>query len=304
MSKPVTNIAASVRQRLTNLSRESNRPFAELLQYHAMERFLYRLSQSKYRERFVLKGALMFVVWETPRSRATKDIDLLAKTDNTVSDLVSITQEICRVDTEPDGLIFDPAKVSGKRIKENADYSGVRVSFEGKLERAKVSMQLDIGFGDSITPAPAEIHYPVLLDQPAPRLKGYPPETVVAEKFEAAVKLGMVNTRMKDFYDLWLMSRQFDFDGLLLAKAVKATFARRGTELTTSPTAFTAAFYDDALKQTQWEAFLDRSELAEAPRSLRSALESAKALLVPLAEASIAKRDLAMRWKAPGPWRA
>lgn len=303
MSKPIKNVAASVRQKLANLGRESSRPFAELLQYYAMERFLFRLSQSKHRDRFVLKGALMFVVWKTPRSRATKDIDFMAKTENTVGNLVGIAQDVCHVDVAEDGLAFDPAAVTGEIIKENADYSGVRVSFEGKLERAKIPMQLDIGFGDSVTPAPTEIDYPVMLDQPAPRLKGYPPETVVAEKFEAAVKLGMINTRMKDFYDLWLMSRQFDFDGRTLAKAVQATFAHRGTALTVSPTAFTTSFHDDAQKRIQWKAFLDRSGLTDAPKSLGDALDSAKALLVPLTEACIAKRDFAMRWKAPGPWR-
>lgn len=304
MSKPLKNVAASVRQKLANLGKESNRPFAELLQYYGMERFLYRLSRSKHRDRFVLKGALMFVVWDTPRSRATKDIDFLAKTENTVENLAGIAQDVCRVEAEEDGLAFDPAAVTGEIIKENADYSGVRISFEGKLERAKIPMQLDIGFGDSITPAPMEIEYPVLLDQPSPRLKGYPPETVVAEKFEAAVKLGMPNTRMKDFYDLWLMSRQFDFDGATLAKAVQATFARRSTELTTSPTAFTPAFYDDAQKQTQWKAFLSRSNLTDAPKSLKEAIDSAKALLVPLAEACVAKQEFRKHWKAPGPWRA
>lgn len=139
---------------------------------------------------------------------------------------------------------FDPDTVKGERIKENADYEGVRVTFTGTLERAKIPMQLDVAFGDSVTPAPAEIEYPAMLGLAAPRLKGYPPETVVAEKFEAAVKLGMLNTRMKDFYDLWLLSRRFDFDGKTLAEAVRATFAKRGTIVTAAPTAFTPAFHD------------------------------------------------------------
>lgn len=303
MSKPVKNVAASVRQKLANLAKESKRPFAELLQYYAMERFLYRFSRSEYRDRLVLKGALMFVVWGTPRSRATKDIDLLARTDNSIANLVKVIQDICRIEVEADGLAFDSALVKGEKIKEDADYEGVRLLFEGTLERARIRMQIDVGFGDSVTPAPAAIDYPVILDLPAPKLKGYPPETVVAEKFEAMVKLGMINTRMKDFYDLWLLSRQFDFDGRTLAKAVQATFAHRGTALTVSPTAFTTSFYDDAQKQTQWKAFLDRSGLTDAPKSLGDALDSVKALLVPLAEACIKKQDFAMRWKVPGPWR-
>lgn len=304
MSKPARNVAASVRQKLVNLAKETNRPFAELLQYYGMERYLYRLSQSKHRDRFVLKGALMFVVWETPRSRATVDIDFLAKTDNTVENLVAIAQDVCRSEAEADGLVFDPDTMKGERIKENADYEGVRVTFTGTLERARIPMQLDIAFGDSVTPGPAEIEYPALLDQTAPRLKGYPPETVVAEKFEAAVKLGMVNTRMKDFYDLWLLSRQFDFNGKTLAEAMRATFAKRGTAITAMPTAFTPAFHDDAQKQAQWQAFVARTDLSDAPATLKDAIQAAKGLLVPVAEACAAERPFSSRWRAPGPWRA
>lgn len=304
MSKPVKNVAASVRQRLANLGKETNRPFAELLQYYGMERYLYRLSRSKHRDRFVLKGALMFVVWETPLFRATKDIDFLAKADNSVENLVAMAKEVCRAEVEADGLIFDPGTVKGERIKENADYEGVRVTFTGTLEQAKIPMQLDVAFGDSVTPAPAEIEYPAMLGLAAPRLKGYPPETVVAEKFEAAVKLGMVNTRMKDFYDLWLLSRQFNFDGETLSEAVRATFAKRGTAVTAAPTAFTPAFHGDAGKQAQWKAFLARTGLPDAPATLKDAVQAAMELLAPVAEACAAGRPFSPRWKAPGPWRA
>ncbi len=301
MKKPLTNVAASVRQKLANLAKESKRPFAELLQYYAMERFLYRLSRSEYKERLVLKGALMFVAWGTPRSRATKDIDLLARTDNSIANLVKVVQSICRIEVEADGLVFDPALVKGEKIKEDADYEGVRLLFQGKLEQARIHMQIDVGFGDSVTPAPAAIDYPVILDLPAPKLKGYPPETVVAEKFEAMVKLGMINTRMKDFYDLWLMSRQFDFDGEILSEAIRTTFARRGTALAATPTAFTAAFHDE--KQPQWRAFLSRTGLTGAPESLKDAIAPIKEFLVPIAEAGMADRTFSMRWTAQGPWK-
>lgn len=302
MSKPVKNVAASLRQKLANLAKESKRPFAEILQYYAMERFLYRLSRSEYKDRLVLKGALMFVAWGTPRSRATKDIDLLARTDNSIANLVKVIQDICRIEVEADGLVFDPALVKGEKIKEDADYEGVRLLFQGKLEQARIHMQIDVGFGDSVTPAPAAIEYPVILDLPAPNLKGYPPETVVAEKFEAMVKLGMINTRMKDFYDLWLLSRQFDFEGETLSEAIRTTFARRGTTLTTTPTAFTAMFHDE--KQPQWHAFLSRTGLTGAPETLREAIAPIKEFLVPIAEAGMADRKFSMRWTAPGPWKA
>lgn len=302
MSKPVKNIAASVRQKLANLAKESERSFAELLQYYAMERFLYRLSRSQYNDRLVLKGALMFVAWGTPRSRATKDIDLLARTDNSIDNLVKVIRAICRVEVEADGVVFDPSLVKGEKIKKDADYEGVRLLFQGKLEQARIHMQIDVGFGDRVTPAPAEIDYPVILDLPAPKLKGYPPETVVAEKFEAMVKLGMVNTRMKDFYDLWLLSRQCDFDGETLAEAIRTTFAHRGAALVTAPTAFMAAFHEE--KQPQWRAFLARTGLTGAPETLRDAIVPVKEFLAPIAEAGMADRKFPMRWTAPGPWKA
>lgn len=302
MSKPVRNVAASVRQKLANLAKGSKRPFAELLQYYAMERFLYRLSRSEYRDRLVLKGALMFVAWGTPRSRATRDIDLLAWTDNSVANLVKVVQSICLLKVEADGLVFDPALVKGEKIKEDADYEGVRLLFTGKLEQARIHMQIDVGFGDSVTPAPVAIDYPVILDLPVPNLKGYPPETVVAEKFEAMVKLDMINTRMKDFYDLWLLSRQFDFDGEALSEAIRTTFAHRGTALTATPTAFTAAFHDE--KQPQWRAFLSRTSLTGAPETLKEATAPLKEFLVPIAEAGLVDRKFSMHWTAPGPWKA
>lgn len=302
MSKPIKHVAASLRQKLANLGKESKRPFSELLQYYAMERFLYRLSRSEYKDRLVLKGALMFVAWGTPRSRATKDIDLLARTDNSIANLVKVVQSICRTEVEADGLVFDPALVRGEKIKEDADYEGVRLLFQGKLEQARIHMQIDVGFGDSVTPAPTAIDYPVMLDLPAPKLMGYPPETVVAEKFEALVKLGMINTRMKDFYDLWLLSRQFDFDGEALTETIRTTFARRGTALRASPTAFTPAFH--AEKQPQWRAFLSRTGLTGAPETLKEAIAPIEEFLIPIAEAGGADRKFSMSWTAPGPWKA
>ncbi len=183
------NVAASVRQRLLNRAKETKRPFDELLQYYAMERFLYRLSQSPHRDKFVLKGALMFTVWEAEQFRATRDIDLSGKTNNETWNLAAIVQDVCRTEVEPDGMAFDAETVEADKIKEDADYAGVRVRFLGHLERARASMQIDVGFGDVITPGAAMIDYPVILDMPAPRLKGYPRETVVAEKFHAMVFL-------------------------------------------------------------------------------------------------------------------
>ena len=298
----IKNVAASVRQRLLNLAKETNRPFDELLQYYAMERFLYRLSLSEHRDKFVLKGALMFVVWEGPRSRATRDIDFAGKTKNSIENLVAIIKDVCAVDAEPDGMEFQPSNVAGERIKEDADYEGVRVRFIGHLGQARAPMQIDVGFGDTITPAPVAINYPVLLDMPAPKLMGYPRETVVAEKFQAMVFLAMINTRMKDFHDVWLLSQQFNFDGKLLAEAVKETFAHRKTELKVAPMVFTEAFWGDGQKNTQWRAFLDKAKIANVPRDLKEIVSTLQELLVPVVEACLSSKPLMKTWRAPGPW--
>jgi len=297
------NVAASVRQRLLNRAKETNRPFDELLQYFAMERFLYRLSRSEHRDKFVLKGALMFVVWEGPRSRATRDIDLAGKTDNSIENLVAIVKQVCQTEAEPDGMEFRVESVEGERIKEDADYGGVRVRFIGYLEKARAAMQIDVGFGDTITPEPVAIDYPVILDMPAPRLKGYPRETVVAEKFHAMVFLGMINTRMKDFHDVWLLAHQFDFNGAVLGEALKGTFAHRKTELTVKPVVFTEAFWSDAQKNVQWRAFLDKGRITNLPRDLKEVVSTVKDLLLPVVEACLVSKPLKMTWRAPGPWK-
>jgi len=242
------NIAASVRQRLLDKARETGRTFSELLQYFAMERFLYRLSKSPYANNFVLKGALMLTVWEAPLTRPTLDIDLLGRIDNSIETIVDVTREICRQEVEADGLAFDIATIETERIAEDADYEGIRVRFRGSLGTARVVMQLDIGFGDVVIPSPKPMNYPTLLDLPAPHLRGYSRESTIAEKFEAMVKLGTLNSRMKDFFDLWLMSCQFDFDGATLAEAISKTFSTRRTPILAEPLALTNAFAEDSVR--------------------------------------------------------
>ena len=214
------NVSASVHQRLLNIARNTARPFDEVLQYFAMERFLYRLSRSPHVDSFVLKGALLFRVWDMPDSRATRDIDFLAYLDNSPSNLAAIVRDVCTVDDIDDGLKFDPDTVEAQRIKEDADYEGVRLRFRGRLGNARISMQMDVGFGDLIHPGADQADYPALLDLPAPSLRMYPPETVIAEKAEAMVYLGSLNSRMKDFYDIWRMSQQFNFEGSELCEAI------------------------------------------------------------------------------------
>lgn len=297
------DMAASVRQRLTNKAKARNQPFQEILQYFAMERFLYRLAQSKQANQFTLKGALMFTAWGGPTSRPTKDIDLLARMDNDVESVVAVMREVCQQKVEDDGLTFDVESVKGAVIKEDADYSGVRITFLAKLQNARVPMQIDIGFGDVVTPASEKTNYPVLLDFAAPQLQGYPRETVVAEKFEAMTKLGMLNSRMKDFYDIWLLSRQFNFEGTTLATAIQRTFANRSTIIVDQATALTATFGSDAAKQVQWQAFLKKTHLHDVPTVLQEVINSLESFLIPVAKTAISKTDFVQHWVAPGPWQ-
>jgi len=323
--KPPRNVPASVRQRLLNRARIDKRPFNELLQYYAMERFLYRLSRSAHGNRFILKGALMLRVWSNAgqigrradldarsapaRGRAmdgehlfrpTMDIDMLGRTSNDETSIVAQIQDILAVEVEADGLTFDPSSIQAERITEDADYKGIRVRFRGDLDSARVSMQIDIGFGDIVYPEPEESNLPTMLDSPVPRLLCYSRESTIAEKFEAMVKLGMLNSRMKDFYDIWLLSRQFDFDGAKLAKAIRLTFEQRGTKLPSEIEAFTDTFID--AKQTQWTAFWKRLQQDHVPAAFREITSAVERFLAPLASAISADNPKPTKWTAPGPW--
>ncbi len=302
--RKVTNVAASVRQRLLNEARATGRPFNELLQYFAMERFLYRLSKSPHSEKFVLKGALMFPTWDVSLTRPTKDIDLLGHVANDIERIVAVAKEVCGQDVEPDGLDFDENSVRGERIAEEAEYEGVRVGFHGKLGTASIAMQLDVGFGDVVVPGPLTIDYPTILDLPAPRIRGYTRESVIAEKFHTMVRRGLLNSRMRDFFDVWALSRLFDFDGDVLAASIRETFARRNLEVAPRPVALTEEFAADTAKVTQWRGFLRRSRLEGAPDELADVVVAITAFLGPVAEVLHEGGDFNARWRAPGPWTA
>jgi nucleotidyltransferase AbiEii toxin of type IV toxin-antitoxin system len=300
----VKNLSASVHAHLQKYARTSKRPFQELLQYYAMERFLYRLSKTPHRARFVLKGALMLNVWNAPMARATKDIDLLGSLDNSLDNLERVVRAVCAATVEPDGMVFDPATVKAERIKEDADYEGVRVRFVGLLGKARAAMQIDIGFGDVVTPGTENITYPALLDFPAPELRGYPRETVVAEKFHAMVYLRTMNSRMKDFYDVWLLASQFVFDGALLAEAIAATFANRETTIEAAPIAFTSDFTEQASTLAQWSAFRRRLPNTESPEKLPEIVTFLAEFLLPIARACASGDTFHKRWPPGGPWIA
>ena len=306
--KPIQNLAASVYARLLKRTRLGHEDFQFVLMRYGAERLMYRLSQSEHASNFVLKGAMLFLVWTGGEYRATKDMDLLALKSASVGHLRDIFRELCQLPVghdAQDGLVFDPKSVLAVEIREDNLYQGVRVTLLARLGNARIPIQADIGFGDVVTPKAVQNDFPTLLDLPAPRLAMYPRETVVAEKFEARVKLGMANSRMKDFYDIWALSREFDFDGGVLTTAIQATFKRRKTTLApTLPPALTSEFGESQAKQTQWTAFVRRSRLKLAAEGLAQVVVDLNGFLeAPVAAASQGKPLEAVWAKALLRWR-
>jgi predicted nucleotidyltransferase component of viral defense system len=298
----VKNLPASIRQRLLNQAHNTNRPSNEIIQYYAIERFLYRISRSRYSDKFILKGALMFLVWGASVHRPTRDIDLLGFTTNELDAVAQIIQEVCLKEVEPDGLIFDVHTIQCQRIKEDADYEGVRVKLDGYLGKARIPLQIDIGFADVVSPAPIMVEYPTILRMPAPHLQGYPPESVVAEKFQALVFLGSINSRMKDFYDLWILAEQFEFDGQKLQDAIINTFQRRTTALPREiPVGLRESFATE--NQAQWQAFIQRIHLESAPDSFLDVSRVLNRILVPLLQMNASSGIFKGIWKPGGPWK-
>ena len=274
------NLGASVRARLLDRARAEKTEFGLMLTRFALERLLYRLSISSHRDQFLLKGALLFDLWFHEPHRPTRDADFLGFGPADLPSLETVFREICAIQVE-DGIAFDPVSVKATEIRKDANYAGVRVTLLGLLDRARCPVQADIGFGDAVTPAPEETDYPVLLDDlPAPKLRVYPRYTVIAEKYEAIASLGIANSRMKDFFDLWVLTRHSELDTEILRRAITATFARRGTSLpTATPIGLSGEFADDPTKQTQWRAFITRNQLRagtlqEVVRHLREQFET------------------------------
>ena len=253
----------------------------------------------------MLKGALLFALWEGHPHRATRDLDLLGFGSNDIGSVEQVFRELCALPVEDDGPIFLPETVHARPIREQQEYGGIRVLLQATLGTARLRVQADVGFGDVVTPAAQEVDLPTLLDLPAPHLRIYPRETVVAEKFEAMVRLGLTNTRMKDFHDLLILARRFPFDGSTLAAAIQATFARRDSDLPLPhrpPLALSDEFADDAAKQAEWHGFLRRNKLDSAAIALREVIEELRAFLMPLVEALAADAGVGRRWMPGGPW--
>ena len=277
----MNDIAASVRARLLNVAKAQASDFNQVLVRFALERILYRLTQSPHADRFLLKGALLFTLWYDMPHRATRDADLLGFGASDLESVAQVFREIAAVAVD-DGIVFDPASVTVEEIRKEAGYGGVRVVIAGELAKARCKTQIDVGFGDAVTPGPVDSVYPVLLDDlPAPRLRAYPTYTVIAEKLHAIALLGMTNSRVKDYFDLSVLLEREILDADLLAQAIKATFERRGMTVPAAlPVGLTDEFAHDASRQTLWQSFVKKNELAPEPLTaiverLRTALEPA-----------------------------
>jgi predicted nucleotidyltransferase component of viral defense system len=300
-----TNLPASIRQRLLNLSRERGEDFNLTLTRYGTERLLYRLSQSERADHFVLKGALLLSLWTGRLQRPTRDLDLLGYGDSSQEALTQLFREICLEDVAADGLSFHPDSVRVTEIREEQEYGGQRVEMMATLGNARINLQVDIGFGDVITPATDEVEYPSLLGLASARIRAYPKETVIAEKLDSMVMLGMANSRLKDFYDVWMMSRELQFDGQTLARAIHATFQRRGRELPhTAPMAFTEEFAGDDDKGRQWNAFLSRNRLDVGGMVLTQVIWQIRQFLMPPMIAAASQQEYEEMWPAGGPWVA
>jgi predicted nucleotidyltransferase component of viral defense system len=279
MAKEIRNLGASVRARLLRLSKENGQSFDLVLTRFALERLLFRLSQSPHADRFVLKGAMLMMSWFDDPHRGTRDLDLLGFGDPSEDAMLATFRDILSLEVE-DGVVFNPDTLRVDRIREELDYGGLRMRAIASVGGARINLTIDIGFGDALEPGAEVVDYPVMLDLPAPRLRAYARETVIAEKFQAMVALGRANSRMKDFYDIWVLSRSFTFDDDRLAQAIAATFARRKTTIPTElPDALTPAFAADEQKQRQWRAFIE--DVSADPGPLSSVTEDLADFLMP-----------------------
>jgi predicted nucleotidyltransferase component of viral defense system len=299
--RPPTNLAASVRARLRDLARTRGVEFQLVLSDFAIERLLYKLGASPYADRFVLKGATLFKLWEVDRGRATWDLDLLGHGVSSVADIVMVLRNLCAIHVD-DGIAFDADSVSGEEIRIPDEYSGVRVRLEARLAEARIPVQVDVGFGDVVVPPASRETYPTLLDHAPPRVLVYPREAVVAEKLEAMVSLGVTNSRMKDFYDVRHLAWSSTFDGIMLVRSIRATFERRGLAIPDgAPLVLTPGFLMAPERATQWRAFLRKGRLG-APVDAAVLVEDLRAFLMPVLAAAARGVEYEAHWRKGGPW--
>lgn len=303
MNDRARGMAASVKQRLLNIAHERDEEFEQVLVRFVAERFLYRLSRSEHGDAFLLKGAMLFVAWEGMPHRVTRDVDLLGFGDPSLARIEAVMREIAKTPVDDDGVRFDVDGVRTEEIRATGSYHGVRVSMLALLGKARVRLQVDVGFGDAVTPGPEAVKFPSLLGHPATVLRAYPVETVVAEKSLAMVERGTSTTRMKDFFDLLHLARTRTFRGAALVAAISATAARRGIDITPGPiTCLSPEFAVDPAKQAQWLAFCRRLRRDPTTEPIEAVIVSLATFLGPIFGAVAAKARGAGRWPPGGPW--
>jgi len=304
MTKTVTNFAASVHARLLALNRQRNADFLRTLQRYVAERFLYRLGLSPYRDRFVLKGAMLFVLWDEVTARPTKDLDLAGYVANDADAITRAFLEIASIPSPRDGLDFALGTLEVTPIRDLAEYHGFRMNLDVLLGRAVIPFQVDVGFGDVIVPAASEVFYPVLLDGEPPHVRAYPREAVVAEKFHAMAFHGAANSRYKDFFDVDRLSRRFAFEGATLVESIVATFSRRGSaDLASWPVALTTSFYIDPGRSEKWQRYFARMKLGESSADFATIGSRVIAFLESPVQAVTHGERFAAHWIPGGPWQ-
>jgi predicted nucleotidyltransferase component of viral defense system len=302
MKREVSNVPRSIHDRLLRTAKQEGRTFQELFYYYAIERFLFRLANSPYSNKFVLKGGLMFFGWGISLRRSTRDIDVQGYVMNTIEELEIIVKEICSQDVEDDGMRFDTNTVRGEPIITEANYQGARIFFRGYLDNALIQLHLDISFGNPIVPSEILVYYPSVLGLPAFPINGYSIETTIAEKLQAMVSLGRINDRLKDFFDLWLLSQEVNISGRTLVKAIEATFRTRNTDIPLSSPDFLSSDFADK-KNQEWERFLKRCmfDLTVYP-SFSAVLSILKDFLLPVMHAALNNAPFDCIWIAGESW--
>ena len=305
-AKAPKNHAASIRARLYNYSRERGEDFQRVLTRYAIERLLFRLSQTEAGDRYVLKGAMLFVTWPEHAVRPTGDLDLLGYGDPDPRIIVELFTRICRVEVVEDGIVFDAATLKAEPVREVDKYQGIRISLKGALEQAIIHVQVDIGFGDHVYPAPKREDFPSILpDMPIPSILMYPPETVIAEKFEAMIRFGEANGRIKDFHDIWVTAHTFPFDLSKLVEAISGTLRRRETAFPSEmPVGLTGTFAAIADEKGLWTGFLRRTPPALKPPTFPELQDELRRFFGPVISGLAAPEGAKGRWDPDGgAWR-
>lgn len=301
--KERTNLPASVFQRLLNIAKKRGEDFQRILGRYALERFLYRLSQNPEGENFVLKGALLFEIWDVPTFRPTRDADFLGTKTFSRDQIIELFSLICKQKAKNDGLKFHPESIRTSDIRGNQTYGGIQVNLTGHLGQARITLRFDVGFGDVIIPNIEKKVFPTLLSFPAPRLKIYSRYSFVSEKFQSIVVLGMANSRVKDYYDIYVLSESYGFKGPVIYEAVRETFKRRKTEFPkTEPLGLSGSFFKDRAKNAYWKSWLNRIDKSADDLTLEEVVQKLREFLLPISKSLINNEPFKLNWTPGGPW--